>query len=264
MKKRNVLSSPRLSELKAKRQKVLFAKIFLSVLALTIIFTGLSYLSRIPRLNISSIEVVGNKVIDTEKIEQVAQSNITGKYLWLFPKTNISLYPKSKINKELSVSFKRLKEIDISIKDNKVLEISVSEREAKYLWCETEEKCYFMDESAFIFDEAPYFSGEVYFKFYGQANSDFIKFFTFKKTIEDMGLKPVGLSVMDTGDIKMFLSGKEKPEILLRSDADLQKVAENLQAALGVEPLKSEFKNKYSSLLYIDLRYGNKVYYKFR
>jgi hypothetical protein len=54
------------------------------------------------------------------------------------------------------------------------------------------------------------------------------------------------------------------PEIIFKIDSDFQKIAENLQAAITTEPLQTDFKNKYSSLLYIDLRFGNKVYYKFR
>jgi len=43
----------------------------------------------------------------------------------------------------------------------------------------------------------------------------------------------------------------------------MQNIKENLDTALNTEPLKSDFKKKYSSLEYIDLRFGNKVYSKF-
>src|SRR3989338_931762 len=155
-------------------------------------------------------------------------------------------------------------DIDVSTLNNTVLKVTVFEREAKYLWCETEEKCYFMDGDGFIFDEAPYFSGEVYFRFYGSSNGDFVKLFPFKKIIEDMGLKPIGLSILENSNVEMFLSGKSKPKIIFNATSDFQKIAENLQAALATEPLRSDFKNKYSSLLYLDLRYGNKVYFKFK
>ena len=72
----------------------------------------------------------------------------------------------------------------------------------------------------------------------------------------------------ENNDIKMYLSGGATsttgPEIIFKTDADFQKIAENLEAALTTEPLLSKFKNNYSSLLYIDLRFGNKVYYKFQ
>ena len=83
-----------------------------------------------------------------------------------------------------------------------------------------------------------------------------------------MGFKLVSLYILDNGDIKIFLSNSDKtligPYITLKADSDFQKVAENLQTALSTEPLQSNFKNKYSSLEYIDLRFGNKVVYKFK
>ena len=286
--KRNILNSPRLLKLKKKRQKIFLNKIFLSVISLLTVFAGLSYLSGLKQLNITEVKINGNKSIDSEMAKIIAQKEITGNYLWFFPKTNILFYPKNNIKNELQNEFKRLKDAVFSIKDGKTLEISLIEREASYMWCDTTlpesdvagQKCYFMDENGFIFDEAAYFSGGVYFKFYGKisveenslsgtyfAKENFYKFILFKKVLENMKLKPVALYQEDNGDIKFFLSRENSlsmgPEIILKINSDFQKVAENLETALNTEPLQSNFKNKYSSLLYIDLRFGNKVYYKF-
>ena len=200
----------------------------------------------------------------------------------------------------LQNEFKRLKDINLSIKDNKTLVVSLSEREAKYTWCganiptqtdssgvnPNNQKCYFTDGDGYVFDEAPYFSGEVYFKFFGIvgvptqgdtsnysplgyyfSEHNFKQLVSFKDVLVGMGLKPLALYATNDGDLQVFLSGKSSiatdPKIILKADADFQNVAENLQAALTTEPLQSEFKNKYSSLLYIDLRFGNKVYDKF-
>ena len=138
-----------------------------------------------------------------------------------------------------------------------------------------------MDDTGYVFDEAPYFSGEVYFKFYGLGSihadnpagfyfseQNFKQLTAFKDVLISMGLKPVIINILKNGDIELFLargnSSKSGPKIIFKSDADLLNVAENLQAALATEPLMSGFKNKYSSLLYIDLRFGNKVFYKLK
>ena len=290
--KRNVLNSPRLLELKKKRLKIFLNKIFLSLVALLVIFASLAYISRLKQLNINEVEIIGNKTEDKEIIETTVKKEITGNYSWFFPKTNIFFYPKDNIKKDLFNQFNRLKSISLSVK-NKMLKVALTERTALYTWCGIEfpeallvesstskasgkeEKCYFMDEAGYIFDEAPYFSGDVYFKFYGLANfgtyfskENFRQLIYFKDTLLGIGLKPVSLYILDNGDIKVFLSNSNKaptePYIALKAGSNFQKVAENLEIALSAEPLQSNFKNKYSSLLYIDLRFGNKVYYKFK
>ena len=54
------------------------------------------------------------------------------------------------------------------------------------------------------------------------------------------------------------------PKIILNNDSDLIKMAENFQASVTTDPLQTELKEKYDLLEYIDLRFGNRVYYRFR
>ncbi|MEK7128551.1 MAG: FtsQ-type POTRA domain-containing protein [Patescibacteria group bacterium] len=279
IKKKDVLHSPRLLKLKKRRQRVIFIKIFLFLCAFVFILGGAIYVSRISSLNIKTVTITGNKFIETEAIKTAVEKKLAEKYLWFFPKTNIFIYPTKAIKEELRNELKRLKDIDLSLSYGNILDITVSERTASYVWCGDmppapdsleQAKCNFLDNSGFMFDEAPYFSGEVYFKFYGTDLSgvDFNKLISFKKTLEVAGARPAALFIGENGNIKMFLSPENslsiEPEIIFKADADFENVAENLQVALSTEPLKSNFKNKYSSLEYIDLRFGNKVYFKFR
>jgi len=284
--KKSVLSSPRLLELKNKKRRVFLKRIFLWFFLLILILVGLSFLSKWQKLNINNIQISGNKVIETKMIEDVVKEKIAGNYLWIFPKTNFLFYPKGEIRKELAEKFKRLKDISISVQNLQTLNISLNERTALYTYCglapaeldDKNQKCYFLDDSGFIFDEAPYFSGEVYQKFYGLIDSNdpsgsyffapnFAKLISFKETLEKIGMKPVVFFVENSGDIKIFLTSTTAqlgPFINLKADADFDQLIENLQSILATEPLQTEFKTKYSSLLYIDLRFGNKVYYKFK
>jgi len=76
------------------------------------------------------------------------------------------------------------------------------------------------------------------------------------------------LYITKDGNVEVFLSAGNssavRPEIIFKSNSNFQNIAENLETALTADPLQSELKNKYSSLQYIDLRFGNKVYYKFK
>lgn len=284
MKKKSILNSPRLKELKRKRRRVRRNRVIFFAVCFLIIFFGLAFASRIDKINISEIKISGNKVIETEAVEKVVKENISGRYLWIFPKTNFLIYPKAKIKRELADKFKRFNDIKLSVQNIKTLEIFVFEREGKYTWCgaeflEANEKCHFMDENGYIFDEAPYFSGEVYFRFYGPNAStdnpfgsyflqnDFAKIISFKDTIEKMDLKPSAFELGNDGDANIYLSSgitpSISPKIIFKLDSDFNKLAENLQAAISTDPLQTDLKEKYNSLLYIDLRFGNKVYYKF-
>ena len=289
MKNRSVLNSPRLLELKRKKRRKLINKLLLLILFLFLVLVGLSFLSKWEKINIHEIQISGNKIIDTNNIEEVVREDISGRYLWFFPKTNFLLYPKKEIEKELALKFNRIKNISLNLKNLNVLEVSLTERNPLYTYCgptllsEIQKKCYFLDEDGYIFDEALYFSGEVFLKFYGTIEhpvsetnpsgsyfyqSDFKNLISLKETLEKIGIKPVIFYIEDGGDVRMFLSSLSKsetgPEIIFKLDSDFDKIVENLQSVLTTEPLQSDFKNKYSSLLYIDLRFGNKVYYKFK
>jgi hypothetical protein len=284
MKKISLLNSPRLQELKSKHRKDLRIKISIFLGLFLVFLIGLSFLSRWEKINIDKIEIVGNKIVEIREIENLIKEKLVGNYFLVFPKTNFLFYPQSSIEMELRNKFQRIKNVSVNDKNLKILEVSIDERTALYLYCGTtpteallpeNHKCNFMDDEGYVFEEAPYFSGEVYVKFYGQVSSDsyffkenFKKLAVFQETLKKIGINGTVFYLENTGDIKMFLSSKTKselgPAVIFKSDSDYDEIIENLQSVLTTEPLQSDFKNKYTSLLYIDLRFGNKVYYKFK
>ncbi|KKR79458.1 MAG: hypothetical protein UU24_C0008G0021 [Candidatus Nomurabacteria bacterium GW2011_GWA2_40_9] len=285
MQNNKTFSSPRLLELKRKRQKILRNKILIFFFLSVILFFGLSFTTRFEKININNIEVVGNKVLDTELIKDLITKEMEGHYYFIVPKTSVLFYPKNQIERVLSKKFKRIKEISVEVKNEQILEVYLSERKATYTWCGeniptdeesiTKEDCYFMSSDGYIFDKAPYFSGAVYFKFYGAgrvgslfSSENFNDLISFKDSVISMGLQPNTFNVKKDGDIELYLASNSSilnsPKILFKKDGDLIKITENLQAAVITDPLKTNLKDKYDTLLYIDLRFGNKIYYKFR
>ena len=284
IKRRDVLHSPKLQELKRNRRKNLQNKILLYVGSIIAIVVVLILISRIPKLNISIVNISGNKIIDTEKINEVVLENLNGYYLYFIPKSNFLIYPKKKIIKDITEKYRRLTNINFSLSGAETLDISVSEREGKYIWCgdilsdldlnPTDNTCSFLDNTGYAFDTSPYFSGNVYFKFFGKlTNNQFYpelwnKLVVLKEALSDMNLRPASLYIKTDGDIEIYLVSNilppDSPKIILKSVFILDKTKENLQAAVNTEPLLSDLKSKNKILEYIDLRFGNKVYYKFR
>lgn len=279
MKKRSILNSRQAGELRKRRRKVVGAKTLVLLLIFVALFVGLGFISRWEKINIQSLQILGNKIVEAEEIESLVQSKLVEKYLWLYPKTNFLLYPKGKIKKALAQEFLVLKDINLRLENVNTLKISLTERKAKFTWCGEEPpedlsaaKCYFMDAEGYIYIEAPYFSGDVYFKFFGRADEqagsplgfyflpeNFQKLVYFRDAAEKMGLNPSFAVVKNDGDVELYLDSQiNASKIIFKLGSDIEKVVENLGLVLESE----ELKNKIGALRYVDLRFGNKIYFK--
>jgi hypothetical protein len=242
---------------------------FLGILLIGVIV----YVTHLSVFRISHVELSGNTVITQEEIEKNTQEFLSGSYFWLFPKNNIVWYPKSKLEEGLKENFKRIETINIHLKGTQTLSIDITERKGVSLWCSEGEKCYFMDTQSFIFADAPEFSGDAYFKYYGLISSDPIgntymasstEFSNLSKFIEktrELSLKPVYLLGKEGGEFSLVLSGGG--EIYFDIKESLSKTSENLEALLQT-PALTTISEKDTTLDYIDLRFGNKLYYKLK
>ncbi len=291
--KRNVLKSSRVIEMKQKKRKRVRLKIAIVILSLAALIIGLSYLSKIKAMRIDRVVISGNSVVDTDDLLHKVQSDIFGNYFYLFSKQNSMIYPKKAIEEHLLDTFKRLKTVRLDLSDLHTLQVSVTERDGKYLWCghqfeetlgeSSSTECYYIDVNGYIFSKAPYFSGDVFMKFYGTGlfnNSvspvgqqfleldQFQKFLSFRDKISALGLKVYALVLNPNGEYNLYIAplSSERQihtKIVFSKKNDFDKIIDNLAVAIATEPFATDFKKKFDTLQYIDLRFTNKVYYKF-
>lgn len=287
MRQKLVSSSHYLQESKKKKKNVFKKKVLIFLVLFALVLAGLSLLLRWSKLNIQNIEISGNSIVDSTNLENTTREELSGNYLWFMPKTNFLVYPKNNVKAVLADKYKILKNISIGLKGVETLEIKVTERDGKYTWCgntpqdDTNNNCYFMDESGYIFGQAPFFSGDIYLKFYGQVKDDvsaplglnyfnnfFPKLLQFRDIVKQMGISTSAYYIKNDGSAELYITSStpfpDKQKIIFNPAEDISKLAENLQTALSTDPLKTDFKKKFSSFEYIDLRFGNKVYYKFK
>jgi hypothetical protein len=285
--KRHIEESPKLRDLKRKRhQKRVRFWVFVGIIFVLLV-TGFIIASRAPRILIQNITVSGNQVVDTKDITDRVQSYLAGNYAYVIPRRNIFLFPKKKILADLAETFPRLRNISIKKTSLTAIAISVSELKGNALWCgmgtekiDPSVQCYFTDTSGVIISQAPYYSGNVYTRFFGSTllTSDqsplgqmfipadsFAKLLAFGEQVKSLGfsIKSIHISaggeeaiVIDTG------SGHTAP-IRFLSDANYAILGANLASALGKKELADMVKTNLSKLEYFDLRFTNKVYYKF-
>lgn len=265
MAKKDILSSSK--KIKRKR-KVL--KLFFSLVVLAVLLVGAVALARVDKFRVKEIKLESeNKLLNSQASKAVAEV-IAGQYLNILPKDNIFLLPQKEIALMLAEKFPRIKSTEIEVKLPNTLSIKCDERKQEALLCYGKE-CGFLDKSGFVFEKAPYFSGDGYLKFIdekGESASlaigkNIIEAGQFEKIMEIINLNNKGgiatAKVFIKSDTFFQLQTKEGWKILISDKNEPQITFDNLSLALA-EKIKSQRKN----LEYIDLRFGNKVYFKYK
>lgn len=268
-----------------KRRTEIATKAGLYVLASLVLAGGIIYGLNRDEILISEIIVEGEEVISEETIKEFTNTELSKKYLWSIPKKNAFLYPRKKIESGLSEQFKRLDSVSVGRSSLKALTVSIEERKERYLWCGAElvktrtsaTQCYLSDSGGYIFSEAPYYSGSLFFEFYGGLSEEpatgpvggtilteekFSVLISFIEKLGELGLAVQKISVKADGDYELYLEGGGK--VLINSKNDIAKGLENLSIALESDPLKKKMVEERAGLDYLDVRFGNKVFFKFK
>ncbi len=285
----SLVTSLRITEIKRRKKKrIRFAIIFYTI-SIIIVFLGLGFLSRLPKIRITNIEVNGTHIVDSTQVIENIKGHISGRYIYMFDRNNAFLYPKRNIEQDLVHKFPRINSIDISLKGFNTIIVTIDERTGSYLWCganipavitESGDNCYFINSNGEVFDKAPYFSGSVYFKFYvpidgmeDPLNKIILNTETLQKVIvfvdglEALGFDTVSVVMADPEAFAFHLDRKgntAEPVIYFNKENDLNTIFENLASAMSKDEFKDNINSKYNNLDYIDLRFNNKVLYKFR
>ncbi len=288
---RDTLTSPRLEDMKRKRRARRRRMLILLAILFVVFVGALAYFSAHPRVTISTVVVSGTRIINPEDLEDTVRENLTGKYAYLFKKSNSLIYPRKRIYDTLSREYTRIENLSIYRDNLTTLHVAVTERSGSYLYCgaavpelvsEIGENCYFINSDGYVFDKAPYFSGNVYFKYYMKIPEDessnplgkqmiakerFYMLAQFIDGVSMLGLDPTYVVVdgEDTGTLYLdHADMATSPKIIFKNTDTVLSMLDNLRASMAKQEFANEIKSKYSTLLYIDLRFNNKVVYKFQ
>ena len=284
-----LLDTPRVRELQKRKRAIQTKKRVVYGVLFLVLVSGLIAFSYASRFRITHIVIEGNVVTETSEILSRAQQKLEGRYLFVFSKKHAWIAPKKGIEKALSGSFPRFSEVTVSGENMNTVRIHVTERTGAYLWCgeiftPTSTPCYFLDDTGYVFAEAPGFSGNVFFRFYGpltdrdtshaiggyvMSDADFVYAKRFIAGMKNLGIKPYAFVSTTIDERYLYIehpSGDlaRSPKLILSNKDDVVTVLQNFESAYNAEPLKTEFANKLPNLATVDLRFKNKVYYTYR
>lgn len=282
---------PSREEFLKRKRKQKITKYFAIGFLLVLIVCVFTYISHRPEVRVSKVILKGGVLVKESQVSEKVFEYTSGSYIFLFPKNSSFWYPKAKLAQYLKTNFRRIENISIDLSDFRTMVVTIEERKPFGIWCDkfvtkidisttTEEKsnsyqnCFFLDQNSTIFSEAPYFSGDAYFKYYGSigtttpignyyiaSTTEFNEINDFIDAVRKMYVHPLYLVAKDDGSYSLVVSGNG--EILFDMKKPLSEVSQNLQSLLKT-PNLSTSTNRDLPIEYIDLRYGNKLFYKLK
>jgi cell division septal protein FtsQ len=227
-----------------------------------------------PQYTIQDIEVSGISTLDEREIQQRVYDALGEDSGFISPR-NLLWYDSEKIRSALESDIFHIARASVSRDDffSTTLRVSIDERAPFAKWCSTEERCYAIDETGFIFDPLTASSTQTFaetFTFFGGVTSTstplgayvaparFPSALSIMRTLGQAGYTPVRASIDSDTDVSivfntgftLYASFGAEPPALVR----------NLKLVLESEPLKDNLSN----LEYVDLRFGNRVFYKLK
>lgn len=275
---------------KVRRNKA-WTRLLWTVIVLIILFIGLGLLSHLSKVVIGEVEISGTKVLHKEEVSAEVKEYLEGNVALLFARGNIFLYSKNKLSEFILNEFPRVYGVVEITRNVRVLEIKLEERQAAFTWCGDEaplynerfekRNCYFLDQTGFVFDESPYFTPGVYLAFYGGLKPDIdpvgqtlaiknsVMSFDHMAEVLDQLKLPTHSVVITTDNqneflLDIFTNIGDYPKILFSEDMELVDIEAKINSIFSEESFLEQFEDNSSGLEYIDTRFSNRVFYKFR
>jgi hypothetical protein len=137
------------------------------------------------------------------------------------------------------------------------------------------ETCYFADKQGVVYSMAPVFSGNAYPKIFTGGPIESLPFtgISFEslsminkitERLSGIGIYPTKFNFVSNRELKIgFIHNSFNSEIYIDPNNSIETSLEYLFSGLRTTPLSTSFRDIQKKLLYIDLRFPNKIVYKF-
>ncbi len=275
--RKKTLRSPRSARRARKRAR---QRIALVLCALALFLGSVLFLATRATFSIKEVVVSGASGGLRAAITELARAELAGAYFSLIPKGNAFAYPKREIAEKILQQFPRVETVRARLLSPSRLGLTVREREGVARWCtpgsrvvEGGEECLRIDASGVIFEGAPDGAGAEY-RIREEKGEDaslpplgtrvleedrLSALLSFLRSLEALSLSPSRLTLLSGGDVAAEIAGGGK--IIAREGTDFPRQADNLRRLLSEKDLVPRSSGNLR-VDYIDLRHGNKLYFK--
>jgi hypothetical protein len=264
------------SKLRARRRARALRFAVLVFLFCVFVVAGTVALAHAPFWRIKKVNVVGNESIASSTIASFVQEKLKGQWGYVLPKDNILLYPKASLRAELLTHFPMLRSAVLKAENFSTLMVEVGERKPHALWCgerrSAGDACVLLDDAGIAYGGAVSFAGSAYLHYYGKATEagpakQYLSEDTFR-AVDAVALAVAADMSEDTliyievdSEQDVHLGFKSGFVVIYPLDESGAAILERLKLARSAEPFATR---SLSDFQYLDLRFGDKLYYKLK
>jgi hypothetical protein len=267
------------SKIKARRRKRRIVIASSAAVGFLLVFLLLVWISHLSFMRIDSVEVSGVSALSQDTVKQAVLQDVSGDYLFVFPKNNIFLYPKAATQASLVEQIPTIAKVTVEAKTFHTLSVTIVERARKALWCGTSTvsggACFWLDQDGVAYSAATDLSlnnaSSTYKQYFGaltgSAPQQFItpdEFHALSALIDALSqnqqFNPIqSVAVDPSKDVRVsFINGFA---LLFSLDSAGADVYQRFVLALGADAFQGHTLGDFE---YLDLRFGDKLYYKLR
>lgn len=290
------MSSPKskrdiLKNSQEREKKIRKVKLTMGLLLVVILVGGFVGILNYSLFRIKGVSVVGESAESKDQVKAFVFSELSGRYFGIIPKDNTFFFSKVNLSSRLGKKFPRLAEVKIRLSSLDSLVIEISDKNARLIWCEGETgvksgRCFYVNSDGEIYSESPNFSSTVMAEVVaplsaspiGQkvmASSTLEKISglvaTLKRLIPSLAITPVQnqvshLELLGAGDWKIVVSQSNGStwQVIFNEKKPLSQLVGSLSSTLNNETFLADWTKKAGGLDYIDLRFDNKIFYRFK
>lgn len=274
------LISPRARLRRAGR---IFAAIGEIIIVANFLYFVATWITIHPGVHITDVEITAGNAIDKTAVRTVADTALAERILWRIRKDNVVLYPENEMIKRILELDQRIVSADVATRGAHKLIITVSEHQPAKLWCRekevepatedgatTTDQCFYANSAGFIFAESPQYLGTAFSVYrtklpgtttpvgtYMLPASEYANVESFVGALLSKGVTVRGVRQGEGGDYTFETNYPWNIEWSINEDPKTS--ADNL--ALVLESIAKD-KDHPEPPKIIDLRFGNKVFYK--
>lgn len=257
-----------------KRKKIHWGMSVLVGGVILLVLAGVAYVIRLPLLQVHRITLIGIETLEEAALRERIAEGLAGSYAWILPRSSFFFVRSDGVKADLEAKFPRIKDARVEKRFPDAMSVAITERLFWGVFCSTEHSsttpaCAYIDPSGIAYARSPEPEGKLIIVVRSDRGDAALGTAVVDRALMDEMRKIV--SEFETkADISVsgFMISSRVPGELRAIAAEgftlifarENNIGESIEIFKQI--LEKEIGHRRSRLEYVDLRLGNKVFYK--